>query len=190
MGMKYNLWPHAKPKNYIEKVYFEYRENSLNNPTMHESFVYECFLKEFKHSEFHREFWFKNRRFDFYFPKIKTAIEIDGGYHNTEKQKYKDQESDKFVFTKYGIKTIRIKNEDVKTKIEAVIKQLKESLKNSSQNNLSKKEKRIKHTLDQMVAKNKSLEISRLRKIYKNQKRFILRKKVSQTESNDPLVKT
>lgn len=52
---------------------------------------------------------------DFYLPKpLKTCIEIDGGYHDTPKQKYKDYWKDKYLTEVRGFKVIRIKNEDVK----------------------------------------------------------------------------
>lgn len=46
---------------------------------------------------------------DFYFPDYKTVIEIDGGYHNTPKQQYRDKTRTAYLNNR-GIKVIRITN--------------------------------------------------------------------------------
>jgi len=49
---------------------------------------------------------------DFYIPKIHLIVEIDGGYHETPKQKKRDEYKDKF-YKKSKFNVIRIRNEDV-----------------------------------------------------------------------------
>ena len=49
---------------------------------------------------------------DFYIPDIKLIVEIDGGYHETSKQKARDNFKDKH-YKDRGFSVIRIKNEDV-----------------------------------------------------------------------------
>ena len=49
---------------------------------------------------------------DFYIPAIKLIIEIDGGYHETSKQKARDNFKDEH-YKDRGFSVIRIKNEDV-----------------------------------------------------------------------------
>ena len=52
---------------------------------------------------------------DFYLPKpYKLCIEIDGGYHDTEKQKKRDLEKDNYLRSR-GFKVLHIRNEDVET---------------------------------------------------------------------------
>lgn len=51
---------------------------------------------------------------DFYVPSIKSAIEIDGGYHLDDDRIIADKLRDVNVLAK-GIKTIRFTNDDVKT---------------------------------------------------------------------------
>ena len=46
---------------------------------------------------------------------LKLIIEVDGGYHNTDAQKKKDEERDK-AFASIGYKTIRCSNEDACSK--------------------------------------------------------------------------
>jgi very-short-patch-repair endonuclease len=49
---------------------------------------------------------------DFYFPKISLCIEVDGGYHNQEAQKKRDNDRD-LLLKDYGIRTVRTTNEEV-----------------------------------------------------------------------------
>lgn len=50
---------------------------------------------------------------DFYLPKLKLCIEIDGGYHDTEKQQKRDKNKDYYLTKQRNFKVLRIKNEDV-----------------------------------------------------------------------------
>ena len=61
---------------------------------------------------------------DFYLPKpYKVCVEIDGGYHNTIEQKYKDSKKDRYLIEERNFKVLRIKNEDVeKFDIESYLK--------------------------------------------------------------------
>lgn len=49
---------------------------------------------------------------DFYIPRLRLTIEIDGGYHNNESRKYLDKVKENFLIER-NILTIRFKNEDV-----------------------------------------------------------------------------
>jgi very-short-patch-repair endonuclease len=49
---------------------------------------------------------------DFYIPSHKTALEVDGGYHDDEAQKVKDELRTK-ILNKMNIKVVRFKNEEV-----------------------------------------------------------------------------
>lgn len=51
---------------------------------------------------------------DFFIPKYKLVIELDGAYHDEILQAYKDIERDKFLISK-GYKVIRLWNKDVDT---------------------------------------------------------------------------
>lgn len=52
---------------------------------------------------------------DFYFPKLKTILEIDGGYHNNDEQKQKDEIRTKDL-ENIGYKVVRMTNSDVRKK--------------------------------------------------------------------------
>jgi len=52
---------------------------------------------------------------DFYLPKPnRTVIEVDGEYHETEKQQRRDYIKDKYYVSR-GFKVVRIKNSEVET---------------------------------------------------------------------------
>ena len=48
---------------------------------------------------------------DFYFPTTKTSLEIDGGYHDTIKQKWRDYYKEKFIKDKRSGRMLRLTNE-------------------------------------------------------------------------------
>lgn len=66
------------------------------------------------HKEVHQQVYFmiygRSYFLDYYLPKEKIAVEIDGGYHKDRKREDKLRDSD---FSSIGIRTIRIKASDV-----------------------------------------------------------------------------
>ena len=76
--------------------------------------VFLCKLKETKILfKFQRAF-IKKGGFvivDFYIPRLKLAIEVDGGYHNTPEQQGKDKWKERYLMDNYGIRTVRFTNE-------------------------------------------------------------------------------
>lgn len=91
-----------------------HRQQAMKNRTKSELFVENQLLVNFKKDDYKVEYIFKHRRFDFYFPRIRVALEVDGGYHNEFNQKYKDSVNDKEFLINDSIRTIRIANNDVK----------------------------------------------------------------------------
>lgn len=62
---------------------------------------------------------------DFYCPSIRLCIELDGGVHNDEKVKQKDEE--RTVFLKQDrIQVLRFRNEEVEQNIEHVLERIKD----------------------------------------------------------------
>ena len=62
---------------------------------------------------------------DFYCPSIRLCIELDGGVHNDEKVKQKDEE--RTVFLKQDrIQVLRFRNEEVEQNIEYVLERIKD----------------------------------------------------------------
>lgn len=98
-------------KSSISKRLKEFRIESLNNRTNAELWANEKLLKYFSKCEFQLEFIYGFRRFDFFFTRVKIALEIDDESHNTPEQKEKDNNSDLVMQVK-GITVLRCNNFD------------------------------------------------------------------------------
>ena len=82
-----------------------------NNSTPAEIEMWEFLKTNFPQYKFLRQKPLENFIVDFYCAKLKLIIEVDGEIHN--KQKERDAERDNIFYIKYGIKTLRFKNEQV-----------------------------------------------------------------------------
>lgn len=60
---------------------------------------------------------------DFYHPKSRLVIEVDGGYHNTSEQAAKDAHRDA-VMQKHGFRVLRIASERVFEDLQAVVQEI------------------------------------------------------------------
>ena len=63
---------------------------------------------------------------DFYCHEEKLVIEIDGGYHERQKELDKHRTE---IINMYGIRVIRFRNEEIEKDLEKVMKKLKNNLK-------------------------------------------------------------
>lgn len=72
---------------------------------------------------FVRQFSIGNFILDFYCPKKRLAIEIDGGQHNEQKKKLYDRKKDK-ILKEQNIKVLRFWNNDVLNKTESVLEKI------------------------------------------------------------------
>lgn len=93
----------------------------------------------FKDNKFH---WTKqkiigNYIVDFYCEQLKLVFEADGESHDTDKKVNYDYMRDYFI-NKYGIKIIRLRNEDIQMRIYTV-KEYAERIINDRYNELNKK---------------------------------------------------
>lgn len=60
---------------------------------------------------------------DFYCPKLKLIIEVDGGYHYTKEQIPKDEERTK-ILEFNGVRVIRFSNQEILSNIEKVLEEI------------------------------------------------------------------
>jgi very-short-patch-repair endonuclease len=81
--------------------------------------------------KFFRQYGVGNYILDFYCPKLKLAIELDGGQHNQKETRDKDVRRSKEL-NKYGIKVIRFWDNQVFENLEGVIGVILGHLENSS----------------------------------------------------------
>ncbi len=64
---------------------------------------------------------------DFYCPKLKLAIELDGASHDANEMNIYDKEREEVIKT-FGIIFIRFRNEEVYSNLEAVLDNIKEKI--------------------------------------------------------------
>lgn len=91
-----------------------YKKQNIKKQTKSETKM-QLILKKFNFQvEPQKIFYCEKENFylaDFYLPKLKIVIEVDGKYHNKEEQKIKDAYKDHFYTKKKKLKLIRITNE-------------------------------------------------------------------------------
>lgn len=128
---------HVKPKANDDKVrnrLSRYRNELIRDATEGEKYM-KAVLKSisieyaFQHLFFHTTGGC-NYIVDFYIPKYNIVIEVDGGYHNTDKQRGKDKVRTRNLKNVHGVhKIIRFENNRVINETQLVINQLSNTLK-------------------------------------------------------------
>jgi len=73
--------------------------------------------------KFRRQYSVGRYILDFYCPKIKLGIEVDGATHGTKMEVKKDVEKEKFI-SRFGIKIIRFINVDIYNNIDGVLMEI------------------------------------------------------------------
>lgn len=109
--------------NYNRKLK-EYAQDLRKNMTNAERLLWsKVKRKQVKNTHFYRQKTIGNYIVDFYCPKLKLAIEIDGGQHFTENGKEKDKIRDDNI-KKLGIKVIRISDTEIFKNIDGVMERI------------------------------------------------------------------
>lgn len=78
--------------------------------------------------KFRRQYSVDSYIIDFYCPSLKLAIEIDGEIHEQEDQKTYDIARQRHI-EGYGIKFLRIKNEEIINDMDTVMKNIEDTIK-------------------------------------------------------------
>lgn len=127
-SLKYNE-EYFRNKNVHHQIANQYRLDALKNKTKAEVWAEEILLNNFESKKFVVQCVYKFRRFDFFFPLIKTAIEIDGSIHlNQDTQEY-DKACDLYLLQRFNIKVLRVTNFDL-IKMMDVVKDVKMMMSN------------------------------------------------------------
>jgi len=106
---------------YFNKSEFKQKRKDLrNNPTLAEKLLWDMLKgKKLNGNKFRRQYGVGRYVVDFYCVKKKLGIETDGGIQDTEESKMYDEERSEFL-RNFGIRILRIRNEDVENNIEEV----------------------------------------------------------------------
>lgn len=110
-----------------------YRKNLRKSMTPAEATLWR-FLKskQMKGIRFRRQFSVRNYILDFYCPKYKVVIELDGAGHFTEEGMKADKERDNYL-NSVGILVLRFENELVFKRTETVLEIILETVKKLNQ---------------------------------------------------------
>ena len=84
-------------------------------------------VRNFMDLKFRRQVPFSPFYIDFYCPERRSAIELDGSQHYTERGRVKDDKRDEYLLSK-GIKVIRYSDRDVLVNTDAILEDLKNIL--------------------------------------------------------------
>ncbi len=119
-------------KVYNQSKHKDKRRILRNNPTNSETLLWQVLKgKKLAGYKFRRQYGVGRYVIDFYCPKVKVAIEVDGPIHvKTDEIEY-DKQRDSYL-SEFGIKVIRFKNEDMEKDLEGVIKKIEFELKKTS----------------------------------------------------------
>ena len=77
---------------------------------------------------FRRQYSVDSFILDFYCPRARLAIEIDGEYHNNDEVKEYDKDRQEYI-EDLGIRFIRFDNQEILNKINDVLSNIKKNLK-------------------------------------------------------------
>jgi len=116
-------------KIFNSKAQKQLRKDLRNNmPKAELALWYNLQRKQIKNCKFRRQYSIGKFVVDFYAPKYKLAIEIDGDSHfESDESKEYDQSRQKFIES-LGIKFLRFTNMDIYESLEHVIKVIEDSI--------------------------------------------------------------
>ncbi len=115
-------------KHYNRKSEQEKRRALRNQMTYCENIIWIHLRKKQLGYRFLRQYSVDQYIIDFYCPKLKLAVEIDGDVHDIPFQKEKDIKRQEYL-EKYDIKFVRIKNEEFLGNPDKAFKKIEDTIK-------------------------------------------------------------
>ncbi len=113
---------------YNNKILRERRRDLRNNQTKTEKILWKHLgKKQLDNHRFFRQYSIGPYIVDFYCPKERLAIELDGGVHIVEDQKLYDIERTKYL-NGNDIKVLRFWNNDIENNLKGVLKKIIEAV--------------------------------------------------------------
>lgn len=113
---------------YNHPSYIERRRNLRKDQTSEEKIIWQHLRKKQLGYIFWRQYSVGPYVLDFYCPKLRLAIEIDGSQHTTKEGKEYDQERQQYL-AGLNIKTLRFWNYEVRANLETVLEKIKKEMK-------------------------------------------------------------
>ena len=107
----------------------ERRKELRNNPTTQEYMLWSKLKnKQLLGFKFRRQHSLNHYIVDFYCPKLKLIIEVDGKIHLRQENQINDKERDKNL-REMGFSILRFTNEEVELEIQSVINRIQDFIK-------------------------------------------------------------
>ena len=111
------------PKN--QSRFKELRRELRNSSTKAEKSLWNLLKRDqIQGLRFRRQYSIDNFILDFYCPKLKLCIELDGDYHFHVNQPFNDATRDEILLKKYGIFTLRFENFKVFTQPQTIVNEI------------------------------------------------------------------
>lgn len=107
------------------------RRQLRTNMTYCEKLVWMYLRKRQMKERFLRQYSVDKYVIDFYCPKLKLAVEVDGDIHDLQDQKEYDKERQDYL-ENFGIKFIRIKNEELLANADKAFVRIEDEIKRFS----------------------------------------------------------
>ncbi|MEK7615902.1 MAG: endonuclease domain-containing protein [Patescibacteria group bacterium] len=117
---------------YNHPNYLERRRNLRKDQTPEEKIIWEHLRKKKLGYLFWRQYSAGLYVLDFYCPKLRLAIEIDGLQHATRDGKEYDEEREQYLLG-LDIKMLRFWNSEVRANLETVLEKIKREIAKSSE---------------------------------------------------------
>jgi cyclase len=114
-----------------DKIIFENAKALRNNLTANEMILWGRLKEYFPGHKFRRQHPISNYIVDFYCHKLKLIIEVDGSIHCSAENQKLDEIRQKNL-EKLGLIVFRFTNEDVRNKIENVLRKINEFIKSEA----------------------------------------------------------
>ena len=109
-----------------ENLKYARKNRRQRNATRQEGILWHCYLKTTK-VHFYRQYRVGSFILDFYCPKKKLAIEIDGGQHYDDAAMIYDRERTLFLQNN-GVTVLRFTNDDVNHHLSSVIERIRKAI--------------------------------------------------------------
>lgn len=117
---------------YQNPIFKDRRKELRNNQTESEVLLWEKLKgSQIENYKFIRQYSAGPYILDFYCPKLRLAVELDGSTHSDNESKLYDKDRDQYLKS-VNIQTIRFWNSEVKSNIENVLQKIKSAIKSRS----------------------------------------------------------
>ena len=116
-------------KSFNKSSYKDSRKYLRNHPTFTEKLLWlHLRNKQLCGFKFRRQYSVDKYILDFYCPELKLAIEVDGITHESKEQEKYDRARQNYI-EKFGIKFIRITDEEVLSNLDEVLEKIEQRVK-------------------------------------------------------------